>query len=80
MPVRVANLSAPNIQAGEKRGEIAAHKYEGLTIFQRTTPRKRNSRGKATVLLIIIVNAPTWGCENHSNDEIFGTISWLTGK
>jgi hypothetical protein len=38
-------LSAPNAQAGEKRGEIAAHKYEGLTIFQRASPRRRSDCG-----------------------------------
>jgi hypothetical protein len=35
----MADLSVPNAQAEEKRGGIAAHKYEGLTIFQRTSPR-----------------------------------------
>ena len=42
-----ADLSAPNAQAGEKRGGIAAHKYEGLTIFQRTSPRSRRDCGDA---------------------------------
>jgi hypothetical protein len=40
-------MSASNTQAGEERGEIAAHKYEGLTIFQRTTPRLRRDWGDA---------------------------------
>jgi hypothetical protein len=53
MPVRVADPSAPNIQAGEKRGEIAAHKYEGLTSFQRTTPRSRRDCGAAAACGII---------------------------
>jgi hypothetical protein len=47
MPVRVADPSAPNIQAGEKRGEIAAHKYEGVTNFQRPAPRSRRSYAEA---------------------------------
>jgi hypothetical protein len=37
-----ADLSAQNAHAGEKRGGIAAHKYEGLTSFQRTIPRRKN--------------------------------------
>jgi hypothetical protein len=46
-----ADSSAPNAQAGEKRGEIAAHKYEGLTIFQRTSPRRRRDCGNAAAWL-----------------------------
>jgi hypothetical protein len=38
-----ADLSAPNAQAGENRGEIAAHKYEGITKCQRTIPRARKT-------------------------------------
>src|SRR6266508_3740615 len=34
-----ADLLGPYAQAGGKRGGIAAHKYEGLTSFQRTIPR-----------------------------------------
>jgi hypothetical protein len=60
MPVRVADPSAPNIQAGEKRGEIAAHKYEGLTIFQRTSPRSRSGYGDAAVCKTIHVRSGLW--------------------
>ena len=42
-----AGLSVPNAQAGEKREGIAAHKYEGLTIFQRASPRSRRDCGDA---------------------------------
>jgi len=48
-----ADLSAPNAQAGEKRGGIAAHKYEGLTNFQRTSPRSRRNCGVAAARRII---------------------------
>ena len=35
-----AGFSVRDAQAGENRGGIAAHKYEGLTSFQRTIPPK----------------------------------------
>ena len=44
-----AGFSARDAQAGENRGGIAAHKYAGLTSFQRTIPpeeeRLRRRRG-----------------------------------
>jgi len=42
-----ADLSGPSAQAGEKRGEIAAHKYEGSTSCQRAIPRARKDYGEA---------------------------------
>jgi hypothetical protein len=48
-----ADFSDPAAQAGEKRGGIAAHKYEGLTIFQRASPRSRRDCGDATACGII---------------------------
>jgi hypothetical protein len=48
-------LSVPNVQAGEKRGEIAAHKYEGSTNFQRSSPNYGRGRGGAAVYDIIVV-------------------------
>jgi hypothetical protein len=49
----LADSSAPNAQAGEKREGIAAHKYEGLTIFQRTSPHSRRNCGGAADVRII---------------------------
>jgi hypothetical protein len=62
-PNAPANLSAPDAQAGEKRGGIAAHKYEGLTIFQRTTPRSRRDYGDAVACRIIDLGVEAWGAE-----------------
>jgi hypothetical protein len=75
MPVRVADPSAPNIQAGEKRGEIAAHKYEGLTIFQRTTPRSRRDWGDAAACGIIDVESEIWRSGMSQKERRKGTIS-----
>ena len=44
-----AGISARDAQAGENRGGIAAHKYAGLTSFQRTIPRMRKDCGVAAV-------------------------------
>ena len=44
-----ADLSARDVQAGENREGIAAHKYAGLTSFQRTSPRSRRDCGHAAV-------------------------------
>jgi hypothetical protein len=55
-----ADSSAPDAQAGEKKGGIAAHKYEGLTIFQRTTPRSRRDWGDAAACRIIDVRSEIW--------------------
>jgi hypothetical protein len=55
MPVYGADPSAPNIQAGEKRGGIATHKYEGLTSCQRTTPLSRRGCGDAAAGGIILL-------------------------
>ena len=44
-----AGFSARDAQAGENRGGIAAHKYAGLTSFQRTIPRMRKDCGVAAV-------------------------------
>jgi hypothetical protein len=41
-----AGFSVRDAQAGEKRGGIAAHKYEGLTNYQRTIPRARKTTAK----------------------------------
>src|SRR5437870_13237768 len=75
MPVRVADPSAPNIQAGEKRGEIAAHKYEGLTIFQRTSPRSRRNYGNAAACSIIDVRSEIWRSGMSQKKRAKGTIS-----
>jgi hypothetical protein len=51
------DFSGRNAQGGEKRGGIAAHKYEGLTIFQRASPRSRRDCGDATACGIIDVRS-----------------------
>jgi hypothetical protein len=55
-----ADLSDPAAQAGEKRGGIAAHKYEGLTNFQRTSPRSRRNCGDAIACGIIDAWSEIW--------------------
>lgn len=42
-------FSAGDAQAGENRGGMAAHKYEGLTSFQRTIPRLRKHCGDTAI-------------------------------
>ena len=63
-----ADLSAPNAQAGEKRGGIAAHKYEGLTIFQRASPRSRRDCGDAAAGGIIDVRSLDLEVRNGSKE------------
>jgi hypothetical protein len=58
-----ADSSAPNAQAGQRKGDIAAHKYEGLTSFQRTSPRLRRGRRDAAARSIIDVHSGIWGSE-----------------
>src|SRR5215472_7307213 len=47
----------------EKREEIATHKYEGLTSFQRTFPHSRRNCGDAAVYGIINVLSAIWRSE-----------------
>jgi hypothetical protein len=70
-----ADLSAPNAPAGEKRGEIAAHKYEGLTSFQRTIPRKRTNCGDTAACRIIDVRSEIWRSVIGQKKRAKGTIS-----
>jgi len=70
-----ADLSAPNTQAGEKRGEIAAHKYEGLTSFQRTIPCLRKNYGNAAACRIINVRSEIWRSGMSQKKRAKGTIS-----
>jgi hypothetical protein len=75
-PSGSADSSDPNAQAGEKRGEIAAHKYEGSTNFQRTSPRLRGGRSNAEVCGIIDVRRQIWrsgmGQKERENETILG--------
>jgi hypothetical protein len=70
-----AELSVPNAQTGETRGGIAAHKYEGITIFQRTSPRSRRDCGDATACGIIDVRSEIWRSGMSQKKRGKGTIS-----
>jgi hypothetical protein len=67
-------LSVPNAHAGEKRGGIAAHKYEGLTIFQRASPRSRRDCGDAAASRIIDLHLGIWRSEMGQKKRVKGPI------
>jgi hypothetical protein len=64
-----AGFSVRDAQAGEKRGGIAAHKYEGLTNYQRTIPRARRDRSNAVARPNYTADISAFGPENESNYE-----------
>jgi hypothetical protein len=55
-----AGFSVRDAQAGENRGGIAAHKYAGLTIFQRTIPRARKTTAKPQSAEILPLRSKIW--------------------
>ena len=69
-----AGFSVRDAQAGEKRGGIAAHKYEGLTIFQRTIPRPRKTTAKPQSAEILPLRSKIWISGMSQNDRGRGTI------
>src|SRR5688572_22533417 len=75
-PFMSAGFSANNAQAGENRGVIAAHKYEGLTNFQRTSPRSRTDCGDAAAGGIINLGDEIWRSGMSQKKRTKGTISW----